>query len=78
MTHYRRTDLGERLFFRIAVDDPFGPRFERTQVAQADLLTYALTESEQRYGESVTWSLYAGDTLLAERTLGPQDADARP
>jgi hypothetical protein len=78
MKRYRRADLGEGLFFHIAVDDPFGPRFEHAQVARADLLVYRLVESEQLHGETAEWQLYAGDTLLAERTFGPRAGDARP
>jgi len=71
MNRYPRADVGEGLFFKIAVEDPFGPRFEHAMVARADLLTYRLIESEQRHGETAEWQLFAGEKLLAERSFGP-------
>lgn len=78
MKRYRRADLGEGLFFRLAVEDPFGPRFDHALVARADLLAYRLVESEQVHGETAEWQLFAGDRLLAERSFGPRGDDARP
>ena len=70
-SNYVRADLGERLFFQIAAEDPTGPRFASALVTRADRLTYRLIESEER-NERVEWSLYAGDELLAEASSGPR------
>jgi hypothetical protein len=69
MNRYGRADVGEGLFFRIAAEDPRGPRFEHAMVARADLLTYRMIEAAPRHEATAEWQLFAGERLLAERTL---------
>lgn len=66
-SRYTRAETGDSLFTHLATEDPYGPGFDPALVARGDLLVYRLIESEQRHGEIVEWSLYAGDELLAER-----------
>lgn len=79
MTHLRhlRSETGDRRFLEIAAEDPFGPRFERSLVGHADRLLVRYVEAEAVLrSETIEWSLYAGDELLAERSVSGHGAPA--
>jgi hypothetical protein len=71
-----RSETGERLFLEIATHDPFGPRFDHALVARADRLLVRYVEAETVLrSETIEWSLYAGEELLAERSVSGRGAD---
>jgi hypothetical protein len=78
MTRLRhlRSETGDRRFVELAAEDPFGPRFERALVERADLLLIRYVEAEAVLrSETIEWSLYAGEELLAERSVSGRGAE---
>ena len=71
--HGRRTDMGDRLFESLLTNDPFGPRFDPALVRQATRFEQEQSGVADWPGPDwITFRLYAGETLIAERTLGRQ------